>query len=191
MFEQFLGATLCVSDCSTFVMATITCWPMDLSKPIPIPASTTDLLRWLKHAEKQNFPRTEALDFDSELAKRNTKVILIIDEAALPAPQALIAYSVFSRNKRLMLLHKVCVLEAHRRKGIARGMLELQISRLRSQGCRSLQLWVDEKRVPARCLYASLGFRAVRSWEDYYAPGRTGILMVLSLCFLSGQGERI
>lgn len=55
-------------------------------------------------------------------------------------------------------------------------MLEFKMKKLRSQNCEQIQLWVDEMRMPARLLYAGLGFNNV---EDYYARGRTGIRMVL------------
>lgn len=161
-------------------MAMITCWSSDL-KRLENLTSTKDLLTWVKHAEKRVFPRNEVFDFDAELKKHNTELMIILDEALLPNSAALIAYSVLAHHKRTVLLHKVCVLDNYRRQGVARRILELQKERLGCRNCESIQLWVDEKRKPAVCLYAGLGFKEVDRLEDYYAPGRTGIRMLLSL----------
>ena len=161
-------------------MATITCWTSDLRRLKNL-TSEKNLVTWVKHAEKKIFPRVEVFDFDTELKKHNTELMIILDEALLPSSTALIAYSVYVHHKRTVLLHKVCVLERYRRRGVARRILETQKDRLGCRNCDSVQLWVDEKREPAVCLYAGLGFKEVDRLEDYYAPGRTGIRMLLSL----------
>lgn len=161
-------------------MAVITCWSSDL-KRLNHPTSSKHLIDWVKHAEKKTFPRIEVFDFDIELKKNNTELMIILDEALLPESTALIAYSVYARHKQTVLLHKVCVLEKYRRHGVARRILEMQKERLRCRSCESIQLWVDEKRKPAVGLYAGLGFKEVDRIEDYYAPGRTGVRMLLSL----------
>lgn len=161
-------------------MAKITCWSPDfeqLTNPVP----NKLILNWVIHAEKKNFPRNEVFDFDSEVKKQNTDLIVILDEKLLPNPVALIAYLVHASYKKTALLHKVCVLEKHRRHGVARRMLQLQIGKLGSRGYGVIKLWVDEEREPARSLYTDMGFKEVDRVEDYYAPGRTGIQMVLSL----------
>lgn len=160
-------------------MAMVTCWSSDLKRLEG--TLNKNLVSWVKQAEKRTFPRIEVFDFDTELKKHNTELMIILDEALLPQSTALIAYSVYARHKKTVLLHKVCVLENHRRQGVARRMLEMQKERLRCQSCESIQLWVDGKREPAISLYAGLGFQEVGRLEDYYAPGRTGIRMLLSL----------
>lgn len=132
-------------------------------------------------AEQKLFPRNEIFDFDSELKKHNTDLMIILDKTLLPNPTALIAYLVQASYKETALLHKVCVLEKHRRHGMARRMLQLQIGKIESRGCGIMKLWVDEKREPARSLYAEIGFTEVDRVKDYYAPGRTGIQLELSL----------
>jgi ribosomal protein S18 acetylase RimI-like enzyme len=161
-------------------MAAVTCWTIDLSRQLNS-ASRTDVITWVKLAEKRTFPRNEAFSFDTELTKRNTELVVILDEKVIPQPKALIAYSVFTRIQRRGLLHKICVLEEHRRQGFARRMLKFKIEKLQSQNCEQIQLWVDEMRMPARVLYAGLGFNDVDRMEDYYTLGRTGIRMVLLL----------
>lgn len=161
-------------------MAKITCWSPDfeqLTNPLPRKL----MLNWVMHAEKKLFPHNEVFNFDSELKKHNTDLTIILDETLLPNPIALIAYLVNASYKKTALFHKVCVLEKHRRHGVARRMLQLQIGKLGSRGYGVIKLWVDEKREPARSLYTEIGFKEVNRVKDYYAPGRTGIQMVLSL----------
>lgn len=161
-------------------MATMTYWSSDLSRLNSL-APNKNVVTWVKQAEKRTFPHNEAFNFDVELKKQNTELMITLDEGLLPNPGALIAYLVFSRHKNTALLHKVCVLEKHRRQGVARRMLRILIERLKSRNCENVKLWVDEKRVAAKCLYTALGFKQVDRLEDYYAPGRTGVQMMRSL----------
>lgn len=161
-------------------MAKITYWSSDF-EPLANPGLQKLILNWVMRAEKKVFPHNEIFEFDSELKKHNTGLMIILDEKLLPNPLALIAYLVQASYKKTTLLHKVCVLEKHRRHGMARRMLRLQIGKLESRGYCIIKLWVDEKREPARSLYAEMGFTEVDRVKDYYGPGRTGIQMELSL----------
>lgn len=141
-----------------------------------------ELIPQVQHIEKKTFPRREALDFSSELQKRNMDLAIMLDDAGvlISARPKLVAYMVFVHLKagNAVLLHKVCVLEDYRRRGIARIALETQAERLKKQGCTKIQLWVDEGNMPARSLYKILGLDEVRRVNDYYAVGRTGIQML-------------
>lgn len=162
-------------------MATITCWSVNFTKQPDTNISRSQASNLVKCAERRVFPRTEALDLDVELRKSNTDLMIILDENTVTRMNKLVAYIVCSRHKKLVLLHKVCVLEVYRRRGIARRMIEMQKGKFRDQGCEKMQLWVDEKRMPARRLYAALGFLEMSRVEDYYAPCRTGIQMAILL----------
>ena len=161
-------------------MATITYWSSDLGQLIGL-APDKNLIAWVKQAERRTFPRNEALDFDMELKKQNTELMIILDEALLPNPTALMAYLVLTRHKKMALLQKLCVLEKHRRQGTARRMLEIQKERLKFQSCENVKLWVDDKNGAAKLLYTALGFKQIDRLENYYSPGRTGIQMIFSL----------
>ena len=141
-----------------------------------------ELIHQVQHAEKKTFPRREAMDFSSELQKRNMDLVVIFDDTgavALAKPK-LVAYLVFVHLKagNAVLLHKVCVSEDYRGRGIAKTILETQADRLKRQGCDKIQLWVDEGNVPARRLYNGLGLEEVSRVKDYYAVGRAGIQML-------------
>lgn len=160
-------------------MATITLYMLDLS---PVPAvDKHNALAQVVRAEKKAFPKTEVFDFDRELRKRNTELICLLDFVNTNKAYTVAAYLVYVRIQRTTLLHKICVLEKHRRQGLARKLLRKLKDELKGRGCEEMQLWVDEARQPARSLYANTGFEEVDRVEDYYAPGRTGIKMVLKL----------
>ena len=139
-----------------------------------------DLIRQVQQAEKKSFAKREAMDFSTEVRKRNLDLVIIVDDAGAytPAVPRLVAYMVFVHLKagNAVLLHKICVLEDYRRRGIARMVLEFQAERLKKQGSSKIQLWVDEGNVSARGLYKVLGFEEVSRVNDYYV-GRTGIQM--------------
>lgn len=162
-------------------MATITCWSLDFTKQLDKKKHQEEATNLVRNAEKRAFPRNEALDFGMELQKRNTDLMIIMAENPTKNTKALVGYIACTRHNKTVLLHKVCVIEAYRRRGVARKMLEMQLKKFKSQGCEKAQLWVDEKRMPARCLYSALGFLEMNLVENYYAPGRMGIQMVLSL----------
>lgn len=140
------------------------------------------LLANVKHTEKKTFPRVEVFEFDTELKKRNTHLICAVeanqDQKRCASP---VTYLVYARTGRTALLHKICVAEPHRGKGIGRQMMTWFLSELAKKGCEHVQLWVDEGREPARALYVSLGFRQVDYVVDYYSPGRAGLKMVLHI----------
>ena len=136
------------------------------------------LLTQIRLCEKQNFSKTEALDFEVELKKRNVRLKVVVD-----AERNLIAYMLlaFSRPGRVANLHKICVSAPHRRKGIATELLNDEIQALRARGSMRVQLWVDEQNHTAVNLYNRLRFEKMQSVNDYYGPGRTGFRYMLCL----------
>ena len=161
------------------MMSATTFYLLDLS---PMPAvDKHKVLAQVVRAEKKAFPKNEIFDFDRELRKRNTELICLLDTANADGTNSVAAYLVYVRIQRTTLLHKICVLEKHRRQGLARKLLQKLQDELKAQGCEEIQLWVDEARKPARFLYSNTGFEEVDRVQSYYAPGRTGIKMALKL----------
>ncbi|KAL8674480.1 MAG: hypothetical protein Q9168_001145 [Polycauliona sp. 1 TL-2023] len=157
-------------------MATFTLLSLDLHE---IPKSQRQvILDQVKHGEKKIFPRTEAFDFDMELKKRNTELIVVVDDSS--SFPILVAYAVYAHAQKMNMLHKVCVLEKFRRQGIARKLLLFQHQRLRFRGRPNVQLWVDEERLPARQLYLSIGFVKGGATDHEMA-------LLVSLLFLAGR----
>lgn len=167
-----------------FTMATITVLEQNMA-PIRLYHPFVSLLDQVKRVEKKIFPKVEALDFDMELTKRNTGLVMVLagTDSKSCKDCSIVAYLLYARLHGIAgaLVHKVCVLEVYRRQGLARNLLLFLQDKLRSQGCERLQLWVDEGRQPARCLYESLGFEISDVVDDYYGAGRNGIKMVLQL----------
>jgi ribosomal protein S18 acetylase RimI-like enzyme len=127
--------------------------------------------------ERKTFPSSEAFEFDAELKKKNTSMLIAMKdgEAASVA-----GYLVYLRMKKVALLHKVCVIEQLRGQGIGKSLVHSLLRHLEKGGCHSIQLWVDEARIPARALYQSFGFQQIDRCVDYYGPGRNGLKMQLS-----------
>lgn len=127
--------------------------------------------------EKKIFPSSEAFDYGVELKKKNIGLILASREGS----QEVTGYLVFQRQKSLAWLHKLATIEQERGKGIARCLVHSLTQQMKKGGCRTVVLWVDEARSPARSLYASCGFQQVERLPDYYSPGRTALKMELAI----------
>ena len=142
-----------------------------------------EILVQISRVEKKTFPANEAFAFGEELwrKKPNTRVLYSTRVADNSTREDLVAYAVYVRQKGVALLHKVCVIEAYRRQGVGQQLMSFIQERLRKEGCQYIQLWVDQAREPARALYRRCGFEEREVIPDYYAPGRTGIRMVLDL----------
>ena len=127
--------------------------------------------------EKKIFPSSEAFDYGVELKKKNIGLILASREGS----QEVVGYLVFQRQKSLAWLHKLATIEQERGKGIARCLVHSLAQQMKKGGCRTIVLWVDEARGPARNLYASCGFQQIERLPDYYGPGRTALKMELAI----------
>jgi ribosomal protein S18 acetylase RimI-like enzyme len=142
------------------------------------PKDRQEIVERVKRIEKKNFPTSEAFDFDAELKKKNTSMVLAIKGGG---SQELVGYLVYLRLKRLALLHKICVIEPMRAKGVGKSLIHSLRQALEKGGSQSIHLWVDEARSPARALYQSCGFEQIDRCEDYYGPGRHALKMQLSV----------
>ena len=126
--------------------------------------------------ERKVFPSGEGFDYDVELKKKNIGLVLAFNECD---QDSIVAYLVYQRMKRVIWLHKLCVVEHERQKGIGRCLIHVLRHQMEKRGGESIRLWVDEHREPARALYDSCGFQQVEVRSDYYAPGRAGLKMEL------------
>ncbi|KAF2653374.1 acetyltransferas-like protein [Lophiostoma macrostomum CBS 122681] len=165
-----------VPDCSsesviaTPILRDLTSLPAEKRQP---------LCKQVGKIERKTFPSSEAFDFDTELKKKNTNMILAFKNADLGE---LSGYLVYVRMKRLVLLHKICVVQQERGKGVGKDLIHSLRRQLENQGgCQNIQLWVDEDRGPAKALYKSCGFEQIDRCVDYYGPGRNGLKMQLSI----------
>ena len=160
-------------------MATIVLYHIN-TREVAIGIDLAAFIAQLKSAEKKAFPKTEALDFDVELKKRNTNLIAMVGispKAFVPASSLLVSYLLYTHFHGTILLHKLCTVERYQREGHARHLLTILRDRTLNQGFKTIQLWVDEKRLAARSLYESMGYSEVHRVMNYYGPDRTGIKM--------------
>ncbi|KAL4968978.1 GNAT family N-acetyltransferase [Aspergillus stella-maris] len=147
-------------------------------------SQAVEVLSQITRIEKKTFPSSEAWPFGEELwrKKPNTRVLYAtLASQGTHSPRPLIAYALYVRQKGVALLHKVCVAEACRRKGVGNQLMKYIRTRLQKEGCQYVHLWVDQGRESARALYIRNGFEEHEVIVDYYAPGRHGIKMILDL----------
>lgn len=159
---------------------------MDLSKltfvKLPSKKLGTDsdfLLNAIKQVEKRTFPSNEALDFNMELPKRITSLYCAFTQ--IGKKLELLGYIVYGRSKLVTRVHKVCVVEEQRGKGIGKWMLGLVLADLKKGGAGTVDLWVDKNREVARRLYITCGFGERETVENYYSRGRDAIRMAIEL----------
>ncbi|KAL6166139.1 hypothetical protein ACJQWK_07499 [Exserohilum turcicum] len=128
--------------------------------------------------EKKIFPAIEHFNYDVELKKKNTGLLLVFKE---DDAEKLVAYLVYQRMKRLAWLHKLCVVEQERGKGIAKALIHSFRASMEKGGCDTIFLWVDESRQPARALYTACGFQQSERRPHYYGPGRNALKLELAI----------
>ncbi|KAL2830691.1 acyl-CoA N-acyltransferase [Aspergillus pseudoustus] len=141
-----------------------------------------EILGQIARVEKKTFPSSEVFPFGEELwrKKPNTRVLYVTWTSQQTQPHSpLIAYAVYARQKGVAWVHKVCVAEAFRGKGVGTRLMDHIRARLQQEGCQYVYLWVDKARAHARSLYLRTGFEEHEELPDYYAPGRNAIKMVL------------
>ena len=160
-------------------MANVTMLSLDRYESLK--CSQQNILDQIKHVERKTFPRNEVFDFDLELRKRNTELIAIVDDHGPSSIPILAAYAVYTHTQKVTMLHKLCVVESFRRRGIAKGMLLFQHQKFVLRGRSNVQLWVDKERTPARQLYSNIGFVEVGRLEGYYSANRAAVRLVLEL----------
>jgi axial budding pattern protein 2 len=133
------------------------------------------ILTTIATLEKKSFPATEVFDFTPGMLKKaNTRILVVVSQSA---PLSAIAYCVYVRWRRTILLHKLCVSERFRGQGIGKLLMRNVLERAKEERCDVLELWVDQARMVARNLYARLGLQEQCVVNDYYGPNRNGIKM--------------
>lgn len=163
---------------ASFQMLARTAWLARLlgrAAPATSPAATEDAARFAAlHAVA--FGRGWSVDeFERLLIERN----VVADRAMAGSKLAGFVLSRLAADEAEIL--SIAVAPAYRNQGLARKLLDVHLRRLVGYGITALFLEVDERNVPARRLYAGLGFVAVGRRDSYYAkPDRdAGAALVL------------
>ena len=164
-------------------MATVQCLSTHTANKIEMPRD--EAVAKVSLCEKKTFARNEAFNFAIELKKRNLELFVLFDDANTlrPRDQELVAYAVLTylRPGSAVTLHKICVVPGYRAKGIASELMRILIERLKTRARSKVHLWVDDGNNVARELYHKFGFEQNGSVPNYYAPGRTGVHMILNI----------
>ena len=130
------------------------------------------ILSAIQALERRTFPSSECLSISTETSKRNTHLLYA------QCSSTVVAYVIYINTSSGLRIHKVCVAESFRRKGMATILIE-RICQVAKKSGKDIDLWVDEARVAARECYTKAGFRiAGETVVDYYGPGRNGVRMV-------------
>jgi [ribosomal protein S18]-alanine N-acetyltransferase len=92
----------------------------------------------------------------------------------------------FSHSKRYGLARKghivsVAVLEAHRKQGLGRALVEESLKGMKERGCSEAYLEVRISNEPAIELYRKLGFQTAATHSGYYRDGESAYLMSKAL----------
>ncbi|KAF2692263.1 hypothetical protein K458DRAFT_473754 [Lentithecium fluviatile CBS 122367] len=95
-----IAPTICIRDFGSFT-----------------PSERSTIVDKAAKVEMMSFPSSEAFDFDAELRKKNTRVMLAVKEGTTAE---LVGYLVYARKRRLTLLHKIRVHEHERAKGVGK-----------------------------------------------------------------------
>ena len=155
-------------DCAMTRDITISVFPKVTSK------STNDIVTAIQSLERRNFPSSEALTIAAEVAKRNTNLLYA------QSTNVTCGYLIYINTSFGIRIHKLCVAESFRHQKVATAMIKYVCNVAQKTG-KDIDLWVDERRWPARRCYLSCGFLEVDGVVvDYYGNGRNGIRMVWS-----------
>ncbi|KAF2256401.1 hypothetical protein BU26DRAFT_412890, partial [Trematosphaeria pertusa] len=101
------------------------------------PKERETILKRVIRIEKKSFPTSEAFDFTSELRKKHTNMIIAVKDGDA---SELIGYLVYLRVKRLTVLHKICVVEQEREKGVGKCLIHSLRLLVEKGGCDCIHL---------------------------------------------------
>ncbi|EDU47256.1 acetyltransferase [Pyrenophora tritici-repentis Pt-1C-BFP] len=85
--------------------------------------------------EKKVFPAIEHFNYDVELKKKNIGLLLVFKESDA---DTLAAYLVYQRMKRIAWLHKLCVVEQEREKGLGKSLIHSLRRHMEKGGCHTI-----------------------------------------------------
>ena len=75
----------------------------------------------------------------------------------------------------------VFVKPEHRRRGVAKALIEHAQAQMVGQGIRKIFLEVRESNAPAKSLYSALGYKEISVRKNYYSDGENAVVMAKEL----------
>jgi ribosomal-protein-alanine N-acetyltransferase len=140
------------------------------------PATPADVPR-LAALERACFPDPWSAESLGELLAAPGAVGWVVQERG-----GIVAYALARWVAETAELLNLAVAPAHRRRGIARALLDRVLEDLRAQGVGEVYLEVRESNAPARRLYETRGFRVAGMRRAYYRhPTEDALLLRLTV----------
>lgn len=87
-------------------------------------------------------------------------------------------------------LHRVVVGAAHRRHGVASGLVGSASTAAADRGATRMLLEVADDNAPALALYAAHGFDSIARRRGYYGPGRDALVLEAALPASTPESSR-
>lgn len=87
-------------------------------------------------------------------------------------------------------LHRVVVDAAHRRHGVASGLVGSASTAAADRGATRMLLEVADDNAPALALYAAHGFEPIARRHGYYGPGRDALVLEAALPASTPESSR-
>jgi ribosomal-protein-alanine N-acetyltransferase len=126
--------------------------------------------------ERASFPNPWSLEgFARELGTAWAEPLVAIEATA--RGERLVGYACAWYVADEVQLLSVAVHPAHRRRGIGETLVRSVQRHATARQARAVVLEVRVANLPARRLYAQLGFRTTSLRRGYYGPGQDGVLM--------------
>jgi ribosomal-protein-alanine N-acetyltransferase len=126
--------------------------------------------------EQASFPSPWSVaSFETELRAAWAMPTVAIEP--MPEGERLVGYACAWHVAEEVQLLNVAVHPARRRRGVGEALVAEVLRQAGARRARSVVLEVRVANVPARRLYARLGFRTTGIRRDYYGPGQDGMVM--------------
>lgn len=130
--------------------------------------------------EKQAFKNPWSPELLQRELQHEWSTILLVEEEGTEAGPLLLGLAIFWIVHDEVHVLNVATAPEHRRRGVARVVMDEVLARGRGRRCTLATLEVRRSNEPALQLYKSLGFRAVGIRPNYYVDeGEDAIVMVL------------
>ncbi|QSQ26947.1 ribosomal protein S18-alanine N-acetyltransferase [Pyxidicoccus parkwayensis] len=130
--------------------------------------------------EKQAFKNPWSAELLQRELQHEWSTILLVEEEREACAPLLLGLAIFWIVHDEVHVLNVATAPEHRRRGVARAVMDEVLARGRSRRCTLATLEVRRSNEPALQLYKSLGFRAVGIRPNYYVDeGEDAIVMVL------------
>jgi len=148
----------------------------DVRAPVALRRMAERDLVEILEIERASFPSPwSRASFERELAAAWALPAVAVEETL--AGERLVGYACAWNVADEVQLLTVAVHPARRRRGVGEALVRLVQQEAVARQARAVLLEVRVANVPARRLYARLGFRPTGLRRGYYGPGQDGVLM--------------